>query len=471
MKQHLESFLKQHQTQADAISVTHILDETQYYQARKGKADPYSVGTTEGFYLEIQTNGVKVYGGTPSAQQLPALFETLQARAKALKPHQLIDFSNQNLPQASGHYESAKSSTETLSPRAIQDTLCEYSHTLINGGLFSSEASCFQIHRESCSMHSNGAVITQIMDASALHLSATAEKEGETQTRSNGFKSLQVPIEQQFQDASDACQRIRAQALELIHAENCPTATLDLVLAPDQLYLQVHESIGHPLELDRILGDERNYAGFSFINLSDIGTLTYGSPLLNVTFDPHAASEMASYGFDDTGLKAEPLHIIKDGQLIRALGGSDSQYRCDVPGVACARQTAWNRAPIDRMANLNIEPGSSTFDEIIASIENGIYMETNRSWSIDDYRRKFQFGAEYARLIKNGKLGAVVKNPNYRGTTLPFWHSLSHVGNAATKKPWGTLWCGKGEPNQVVRVGHAVPVCAFRGVEVFGGAA
>jgi predicted Zn-dependent protease len=472
MKQHLETLLKQHKGQADAISVTHILDETQYYQARKGKADPYSVGATEGFYLEVQANGVKVYGGAPSAQQLPALFETLTARAKALKPHQLIDFSNQTSPQASGHYESAmKSSTSTLSPRAIQDALCAYSQDLLEGGLLSSDASCFQIYRESLSMHSNGAVITQTMDASALHLSATAEKDGETQTRSNGFKSLQVPIEHQFQDATDACVRIREQALELINAENCPNTTLDLVLAPDQLYLQVHESIGHPLELDRILGDERNYAGFSFINLSDISTLTYGSPLLNVTFDPHAASEMASYGFDDTGLKAEPLHVIKDGQLLRALGGSDSQYRCDAPGVACARQTAWNRAPIDRMANLNIEPGSSTFDEIIASIENGIYMETNRSWSIDDYRRKFQFGAEYARLIKNGKLGAVVKNPNYRGTTLPFWHSLSHVGNADTKKPWGTLWCGKGEPNQVVRVGHAVPVCAFRGVEVFGGAA
>ena len=470
MKQQLETFLDQHCGKADAISVTHILDETQYYQARGGKADPYSAGTTEGLYLEVQVDGVKVYGSTPSAQQLPALFETLQARAQALKPHQLIDFTNQIAPSESGHYES-HSKASTLSPRMIQDTLCTYSQDLRENGLYASEASCFQIHRESISMHANGATISQTMDASALHLSATAEKDGETQTRTNGFKCLQTPLEHHFEEASAECQRIRTQALELIHAENCPHATLDLVLAPDQLYLQVHESIGHPLELDRILGDERNYAGFSFINAEDIGTLSYGSPLLNVTFDPNVASEMASYSFDDTGLKAEPLYIIKDGQLVRALGGGDSQYRCNVPGVACARQTAWNRAPIDRMANLNIEPGDSTFEDMIASIENGIYMETNRSWSIDDYRRKFQFGAEYARLIKNGKLGAVVKNPNYRGTTLPFWHSLSHVGNAKTHQSWGTLWCGKGEPNQVVRVGHAVPVCAFRGVDVFGGAA
>lgn len=470
MQQYLETFLNQHQGQADAILVTHISDETQYYQARGGRADPCSIGTTQGYYLEIQTNGAKVYGSTPSMQQLPNLFQMLKTRANVLKPHQLVDFSHQTPPQTSGSYKSANASS-TLSARAIQDVLCEYSHTLLNGGLFASEASCFQIHRESLSMHSSGAVIHQTMDASALHLSSTAEKAGETQTRTNGFRSLQVPLEYHFKDADEVCQRIRTQALELVHAENCPNATLDLVLAPDQLYLQVHESIGHPLELDRILGDERNYAGFSFINLSDIGSLAYGSPLLNVTFDSNAASEMASYSFDDTGLKAEPLYIIKDGKLLRALGGGDSQYRCEAPGIACARQTSWNRAPIDRMANINIEPGSSSFDDMIASIENGIYMETNRSWSIDDYRRKFQFGAEYARLIKDGKLGAVVKNPNYRGTTLPFWHSLSHVGNADTKVPWGTLWCGKGEPNQIIRVGHAVPVCAFRNVEVFGGAA
>lgn len=472
MQQHLETFLSQHQGQADAILITHILDETHYYQARGGKADPCSMGTTEGFYLEIQLNGVKVYGSTPSIQQLPPLFQRLKARANALKPYQLINFSHQTPPQENGSYKRINSSfASTLSARTIQDILCEYSHTLLNGGLFASEASCFQIHRESLSMHSSGTIINQAMDASALHLSSTAEKNGETQTRSNGFNSLQVPLEYHFKDADEACQRIRTQALELINAENCPNTTLDLVLAPDQLYLQVHESIGHPLELDRILGDERNYAGFSFINVSDIGSLDYGSPLLNVTFDSSAASEMASYSFDDTGLKAEPLHIIKNGKLVRALGGRDSQYRCAVPGVACARQTSWNRAPIDRMANINIEPGSSSFDDMIASIENGIYMETNRSWSIDDYRRKFQFGAEYARLIKNGKLAEVVKNPNYRGTTLPFWHSLSHVGNADTKIPWGTLWCGKGEPNQIIRVGHTVPVCAFRNVEVFGGAA
>ncbi len=477
MKKHLDTFLSLNHKKADMLSVTHITDETHYYQARggkdkdgiKGRADPCSIGVTEGFYLEIISDGVKVYGSTPSLSQLPALCDRLVDRAKALKPYQLINFENQ--PKLStGGIISAQPRT-SLSPRAIQDTLCDYSNDLMADGIHTTDATCFQIYRESLFVSTYDTTVRQEMHASALHLSATAEKDGETQTRSNGFNCLQIPLEDQFKEASEDCTRIREQALELIHADNCPDGVMDLVLAPDQMYLQVHESIGHPLELDRILGDERNYAGFSFVQLQDIGTLKYGTPLLNVTFDPHMWSEIATYMFDDAGLEAQKMPIIKDGQLIRALGGRDSQYRCDVPGVACARQTSWNRAPIDRMANLNIEPGDSSFDDMIASIEKGVYMETNRSWSIDDYRRKFQFGTEYGRLIQNGKLGAVVKNPNYRGITLPFWHALSHVGNADTQKISGTLWCGKGEPNQIVRVGHAVPVCAFKGIDVFGGAA
>ncbi len=477
MKKDLDKFLSLHGRKADMISVTHIIDEMHYYQARGGKdkedvkckADPYSIGVTEGFYLEVVLDGVKVYGSTPSLSQLPGLCDRLVDRAKVLKPYQLIDFTHQPKLSVSGTF--CGQPRTTLSPRAIQDTLCDYSNDLMTDGIYTSEATCFQIYRETLFVSTHGVMTDQEMHGSALHLSATAEKDGETQTRSNGFNCLQMMLEDQFKEASEDCARIRMQALELIHADNCPDGVMDLVLAPDQMYLQVHESIGHPLELDRILGDERNYAGFSFVGLSDIGNLAYGTPLLNVTFDPNVSSEIANYAFDDTGLMAEKRNIIKDGQLVRALGGYDSQYRCNISGVACARQTSWNRAPIDRMANLNIEPGHSSFDDMITSVENGIYMETNRSWSIDDYRRKFQFGTEYGRLIQNGKLGAVVKNPNYRGITLPFWHALSHVGNADTQKISGTLWCGKGEPNQIVRVGHAVPVCAFKGINVFGGAA
>jgi len=236
---------------------------------------------------------------------------------------------------------------------------------------------------------------------------------------------------------------------------------------PDQMMLQIHESIGHPLELDRILGDERNYAGWSFVKPQDFGRLQYGSELMNVSFDPTRSQELASYAFDDAGQRADKEMLIEKGVLKRGLGSVDSQLRSGLPGVANFRSSSWNRAPIDRMANINLEPGSASLDELIAQVERGVLMATNRSWSIDDYRNKFQFGCEYAQLIENGTLGRVVRNPNYRGVTVDFWRRLVGVGRDPAA--YGSLFCGKGEPSQVIRVGHASPPCLFRDVEVFGG--
>jgi predicted Zn-dependent protease len=237
------------------------------------------------------------------------------------------------------------------------------------------------------------------------------------------------------------------------------------------MILQIHESIGHPCELDRILGDERNFAGSTFVQLSDIGNFRYGSEIMNVTFDPGVPGEAASYAFDDTGAPAKREYLIKDGVLVRALGGLESQSRSGKPGVACQRSDGWSRAPIDRMANLNLEPGRDAFEDIIASIEHGVYMEANRSWSIDDFRNKFQFGCEYGKLIEDGRITRTLRNPNYRGISSNFWRNLFKVGDGSTFRAFGAPNCGKGEPNQVLFVGHASPVCAFRGVEIFGGQA
>jgi len=304
-------------------------------------------------------------------------------------------------------------------------------------------------------------------------MSATANSGAETQTRTFGGHAycrqggLEILREVGF---CDAAPRIAQQALELLAAPNCPSAVMDVVIAPDQMILQVHESIGHPLELDRILGDERNYAGRSFVTLDMFGSYRYGSELLNVTFDPTRTGQLASYGFDDDGQPARREEIIARGILQRPLGSSSSQARAGIAGVANARAAGWNRPPIDRMANLNLEAGDSSFAELVGAVERGVYMETNCSWSIDDSRNKFQFGCEWGRRIENGELGDVVKNSNYRGVSATFWRSLAAVGNRDTLQVLGTPWCGKGEPNQVIRVGHAVPACRFTDVDVFGGA-
>ena len=162
--------------------------------------------------------------------------------------------------------------------------------------------------------------------------------------------------------------------------------------------------------------------------------------------------------------------MIRAGILERPLGGACSQARAGLPGVAAARASDWNRPPIDRIANLNIEPGASGFDDLVASIDRGVLMDTNRSWSIDDSRNKFQFGCEIGRLVENGRVGGMVRNPNYRGVSATFWRSLAGVGDASTFEVYGPTNCGKGGPNQAIHVGHASPPCLFRGVDVFGGA-
>jgi len=241
------------------------------------------------------------------------------------------------------------------------------------------------------------------------------------------------------------------------------------LLAPDQMVLQIHESIGHPIELDRILGDERNFAGTSFVTPDMFGSYKYGSELLNVTFDPSVEGQLASYAFDDEGTPAVRQHLIRDGELERPLGGAVSQARAGMEGVANSRSSAWNRPPIDRMANLNVEPGDSSFADLVASVERGVYLETNSSWSIDDSRNKFQFSCEKGTLIENGELTSVVRNPSYRGVSANFWRSLAGVGNLDTFRVMGIPNCGKGEPSQVIWVGHASPPCLFTDIEVFGG--
>lgn len=263
--------------------------------------------------------------------------------------------------------------------------------------------------------------------------------------------------------------RVAEEALILAEAPPCPSGRMDLLLLPSQMILQVHESIGHPLELDRILGDERNYAGGSFVTPEMFGTYRYGSKLLDVTYDPGVPGELASFAADDEGTPAERQYLIRAGVLERPLGGAGSQIRAGLPGVACTRAEGWHRPPIDRMANLNLEPGATPFEDLVRGIERGVLMDTNRSWSIDDRRNKFQFGCELGALIRDGEVRDIVRNPGYRGVSASFWRGLAAVGDRSTWRVMGLSTCGKGEPNQTMNVGHAAPACVFRDVEVFGG--
>ena len=312
------------------------------------------------------------------------------------------------------------------------------------------------------------------------NLEVTAAAGGRSQTRSlggqyNGFCQQGGYEVVERSGLIGSGPRLAAEAIELLLAPNCPSGRMEVLLAPDQMMLQIHESIGHPLELDRILGDERNFAGTSFVTPEMFGHYQYGSSGLNVCFEPDQSGGFASYGSDDEGTPAELTWLIREGRLLRPLGSALSIARMGqaghaLEGVANARASAWHRPPIDRMANLNMAPGDASLEQMIASIEEGVWMKTNVSWSIDDSRNKFQFGCEWGRLIKDGQLGPVVRNPNYRGISATFWRNLRQVGDASTYAMMGTPFCGKGEPGQVIRVGHSAPACLFADVDVFGAA-
>ena len=459
-------------------SLRRVRTATRGYRAKDGKFDSAFDSLDEGGMIEVLHQGQFGYAALASLDPaaLRAAAERALLLAKAAAPRALFSFDLQVRPATISRYTSPQKMGSALGADLLSRQAIRYTEAMqISDRIVQAQAEIDfrQIQTEIVS--TSGAAISQQVQIVGCGMQAIARDGGQTQLRSmNGPGSRITQGDWESLDLAGgeaAAGRIAEQALELLTAPECPTMRADLVLAPDQMMLQIHESVGHPLELDRMLGDERNYAGSTFVKPADIGTLRYGSDLMNITFDPTLAGEAACYGADDIGNPATREYIIKDGILLRGLGSLESQQRTGKPGVANQRAQDWFRAPIDRIANLNLEPGPDRFDAIIASIEKGVYMEANRSWSIDDYRNKFQFGCEYARLIENGQLTRTVRNPNYRGISATFWRNLFKVGDAASFEVFGTPNCGKGEPNQVITVGHASPVCAFRDVEIFGGEA
>ena len=461
---------------ADFWSLRVVQERDDHLAVRRGVVQPPRTGLDLGVMVTVCAHGGMGYAGTcdVTTSGLARAVDEAIAWARTSAGRSVVDPRQVARDAVRGSYATpVVEPWESTSLRDKADLLraqCERLKT--DDRIVDWSAALWRTTARTLFVTSTGSEIDQRFDVLLPMLSVTAADGGESQTRSLGDHAgrqggLEVMAAIGFPTAAP---RLAAEALELLSAPDCPEGTMDLLLAPDQMVLQVHESIGHPLELDRILGDERNYAGTSFVTPDMFGTYRYGSELLNVTFDPVRAGEIASYAYDDEGTRAERTHLVKDGILLRPLGGALSQARSGLAGVANARATSWNRPPIDRMANLNLEPGTSSLDEMIRAVERGVYMETNCSWSIDDSRNKFQFGCERGLLIENGALTRVVKKPNYRGVSASFWRSLAMVGAPDTVETLGTAFCGKGEPNQVIRVGHAVPPCLFRGVEVFGGA-
>jgi TldD protein len=317
-----------------------------------------------------------------------------------------------------------------------------------------------------------GSVIEQEIVEAGGGIEAIAAADGLFQVRSypsaHGGSSSQAGWEYvEGLDFVGTAPRVGEQASALLRAAECPAATTTVVLDSDQMMLQVHESIGHPTELDRVYGTEAAYAGTSFLKPEDLGSLRYGSELMNITADSTTPGGLGTFGFDDEGVRARREAIVESGVLRGFLTSRETAAKLGHGQGGSMRADGWSRMPLVRMTNLHLEPGDGgSLEELVAGVHDGVYLETNKSWSIDDKRLNFQFGTQIGWEIKGGKLGRMLRDATYTGVTPVFWGGLDSVGGPEHWQLKGLTNCGKGQPGQDGHVSHGSSPARFRDVQI-----
>jgi TldD protein len=318
-----------------------------------------------------------------------------------------------------------------------------------------------------------GAQIDQAIVESGCEIQALATNEaGEVQTRTYPWGRHQQTRGFEFvleQDLVGNAPRLAEEATQLLSADPCPSLeATTIILSGNQVALQIHESCGHPIELDRVLGTEASYAGTSFLTPDKLNAFYYGSESVNITADATLPGGLGTFGYDDEGVRAQRVDIVKNGKFVGYMTSRETAQDLNLGSSnGTMRADGWNRIPLIRMTNVNLRPGSWNLDDLIADTDEGIYFDTNRSWSIDDKRLNFQFGTELAWEIKGGKQTRMLKNAIYTGITPNFWRSCDAVCNEKHWVIWGTPNCGKGQPPQVAHTGHGAAPARFRNARVF----
>jgi TldD protein len=320
--------------------------------------------------------------------------------------------------------------------------------------------------------NSEGAFTEQTIFGSGGGIQAMAVGEGEVQSRSYlgplGLHQVTAGWEAvKDWDLPGNALRVAEEAVTLLTADPCPSQIdTTLIIDSTQVALQIHESCGHPIELDRVFGAEAAYAGTSFLTPEKLNSFQYGSSIVNITADSLRPLGLGTFGWDDEGVPAQSTSIVKEGIFVGYLMSRETASRLGKISNGCMRASSWNRIPLVRMTNVNLEPGSWELDDLIADTEDGIYMKTPRSWSIDDRRYNFQFGTEIGYEIKNGRIGRMLRNPTYMGITPQFWNNCDAICNQNHWTMWGTPNCGKGQPGQIAQTGHGASPARFRNVKV-----
>ncbi len=339
-------------------------------------------------------------------------------------------------------------------------------------GIRSRMSNLIFIREDKTFANTEGAYVEQTIYEAGGGIQATAVGNGEVQRRSypqsmgrqQGCAGWEYIV---AMDLPASAERIATEAVALLTAEPCPADTLTtVIIGGSQLALQVHESCGHAIELDRVLGSEAAYAGTSFLTTEKLNDFRYGSEHVNITADSLTSPGLGTFGWDDEGVPSQSTPIIEEGRFLGYLMSRETASHLGLTSNACMRAASWNRIPLIRMTNVSLEPGEWDLERLIADTDDGIYMETNRSWSIDDQRYNFQFGTEMGYEIKKGKLGRMLRNCTYTGITPEFWKSCDAVCSRDHWEMWGTPHCGKGQPGQIGHTGHGASPARFRNVRV-----
>ena len=456
-----------------------VQTEQEFYTVRNGAVDNIRVDQSSGFGVRVLVDGAWGFASgrdlSPREVDRVAALAVDVARASAWHRPALtagVDL-GPSVASRGTYVTPVQVDPFAVSPERKLGLLLDADRGMaLVPGITARQSNLVFIREEKTFANTDGAYVEQTIYESGGGIQATAVGSGEVQRRSypesHGRKQACAGWEYVLGlDLPGNAQRTAEEAAALLTAEPCPQdVTTSVILGGSQLALQVHESCGHAIELDRALGSEAAFAGTSFLTPDKLNDFRYGSEQVNITADSVRLPGLGTYGWDDEGVPAASSPVVKDGLFVGYLTSRESAHSLGLESNGCMRASSWNRIPLIRMTNVSLEPGDWALDDLIADTGEGIFMETNRSWSIDDRRYNFQFGVEVGYEIKKGKLGRLLRNCTYTGITPEFWNSCDAVCGPDHWDMWGTPQCGKGQPGQVAHTGHGAAPARFRNVRV-----
>ena len=449
--------------------------KTQVLETRNGKVESYSEESSGGVGIRVLFNGSWGFAGTNKTDE-KSLLETARRAlrlARAASRVKVLDVVLSEAPTVRDSYVTpiqkdpfevpVEEKAETL--LHCDEIMAQQESVNIREGFFEA------FNEKKDFLNSEGSDIHQEITWCRSGISATASDGTDNQIRSypasfggdcatRGYEFIEE------MEMEKHAEKIAKEAADLLKAPQCPKGKTSLILGGSQLALQIHESCGHPIELDRVLGMEASFAGTSFLTPDKRNDFQYGSEKVNIYGDSIHPGGMGTFGYDDEGIPACKFDIVKDGKFVDYLTSRETATFFEEKSNGTVRADGWQRLPMIRMVNISLKPGDWKLDELIKDTDSGVMLDTNRSWSIDQQRLNFQFGTEIAYKIEDGSIEGIYKNPTYTGITYEFWRSLDAITDEDDWRMWGIANCGKGEPMQTMYVGHGCSTARFRDVQI-----